>query len=296
MTAVRGADMVGSTVKLRDGRTLGYLEYGDPAGRPIFFCHGTPGSRVYRHPDTTSVTGLGVRLIVPDRPGYGLSTFQAGRRLLDWPDDVVQLADQLGIGQFAMVGISGGGPHTLACAARLGDRLTRVGLLASTAPLDAASVTAGMSRANRQALAVTRAMPFPILRAIYHWQVQAELRNLEAWLDAFDVQLAPADRAVRTDPAWRQMEQGNVREAYRQGSRGHAWEGKLFTRPWGFRLEDIALPVHLWQGEADTLVPPPMGRYLAARIPNCVPVFLPGVGHLSLFYEHWREMLTMLIL
>jgi pimeloyl-ACP methyl ester carboxylesterase len=285
----------GSTVTLRDGRTLSYLEYGDPAGKPVFFCHGTPGSRRYRHPDASIVASLGARLIAVDRPGYGRSTFQRGRRLLDWPDDLAQVADLLGIQRFAVVGISGGGPHTLACAMKLGERLTRVGLIASTAPLDLADVSAGMSRDNRRALAVTRAIPFPVLRMLYGWQVRAELRNPAAYLDTQSAQLAAADRAVRDQPGWREMEVESTREAYRHGSRGHAWEGRMLTRSWGFGVEAIPVQVHLWQGEADTLVPLPMGRYLAAHIPGCVPTFLPGEGHLSLFYNHWRAILAAMV-
>ncbi len=107
-SAIRTA--TGKTLTLRDGRTLGYAEYGDPRGTPVFLCHGTPGSRLDRHPDETIATSLGVRLIVPDRPGYGLSSFQTGRSLLDWPADLDQLADSLGIGRFAVVGVSGGDP------------------------------------------------------------------------------------------------------------------------------------------------------------------------------------------
>lgn len=285
----------GKTMTLRDGRTLGYMEYGDPRGKPVMFCHGTPGSRRFHHPDATIATTLGVRLIAADRPGYGLSTFQRGRRLLDWPDDLAQLADALGIDRFAVVGLSGGGPHTLACAHKLAGRLTHIGLVASTAPLDIPSATEGMAPGNRRSLAITRAVPFFALRVLYAWAVRAELRNPEAWLESQSAQLAEADRAVRTSAAWRQMELDNVREAYRQGARGHAWEGRLFTQPWGFRVADTPTQVHLWQGEADTLVPVSMGRYLAAAIPNCVPTFLPNVGHLSLFYSYWRDILAAMI-
>jgi pimeloyl-ACP methyl ester carboxylesterase len=286
---------LGKTITLRDGRTLGYTEYGVPNGKPVMFCHGTPGSRRFHHPDAAIATALGIRLIAADRPGYGLSTFQRGRRLLDWPDDLAQLADALGVDRFAVVGLSGGGPHTLACAYKLVGRLTRVGLVASTAPFDIPSATEGMAKDNQRYLAITRHAPFLALRVLYSWAVRAELRNPEAWLQSQSVQLAEADRAVRASAAWRQMELDNVREAYRQGALGHAWEGRLFTRPWGFRAQDIVAAVHLWQGEADTLVPVTMGRYLASAIPSCIPVFLPDVGHLSLFYNHWRDILAAMI-
>jgi pimeloyl-ACP methyl ester carboxylesterase len=286
---------MGSTVSLRDGRTLGFVEYGDPTGTPVIFCHGTPGSRRYSHPDASIPLAVGARVIAVDRPGYGLSTFEPRRRLLDWPDDVAQLADNLGIGRFSVVGISGGGPHALACALKLGDRLTRVGLVASAAPLDIPGATAGMSRDNRRNLAITRAIPYAVLRVLYGWQVAAEMRDPAKWLDAQSGQLADADRIVRTDPAWRKMELDNVREAYQQGARAHAWEGRVLTQPWGFAVADVASQVHLWQGEADTLVPQTLGRFLAATLPNCVPAFLSGEGHLSLFYNHWRAVLATMV-
>lgn len=277
---------------LPDGRSLAYREYGLPDGPPVFFCHGTPGSRVYRHPDPTIPTAAGVRLIAVDRPGYGRSTFQPGRRLLDWPRDLAALADHLGLGRFAVVGLSGGGPHALACAYALADRLTQVGLAASAAPFDIPDATVGMGEGNRTGLAVTRALPFFALRAVYGWAARSELRRPEQTLDRQSAQFAASDRAVREQPGWRAMEVENVREAYRQGARGHAWEGRMVIEPWGFRCEDIAAPIHLWQGEADTLVPPTMGRYLARTLPRCEATFLPEVGHLALFYHYWQAMLT----
>jgi pimeloyl-ACP methyl ester carboxylesterase len=191
------------------------------------------GSTAFTIPMQASPLHSAIRLIAPDRPGYGLSTFQRGRRLLDWPDDLAQLADALCIDRFAVVGLSGGGPHTLACALKLVDRLTGVGLVASTAPFDIPSATDGMAKDNQRYLAITRHAPFSALRVLYSWVVHAELRNPEAWLQSQSVRLAAADRAVRASALWRQMEPDNVREAYRQGALGHAWEGGLLTHPWG---------------------------------------------------------------
>ncbi len=292
-SAIRTA--TGKTLTLRDGRTLGYAEYGDPRGTPVFLCHGTPGSRLDRHPDETIATSLGVRLIVPDRPGYGLSSFQTGRSLLDWPADLDQLADSLGIGRFAVVGVSGGGPHAAACAYKLPGRLTRLGLVASAAPFDVPSATEGMAPLNRRSAAVARVAPFFVLRTIFAWEARTFRHHPEALLDTLAPQLAKADQAVLAVPRYRQALVESIAEAYRQGGRGHAWESRLFARPWGFRPLDIPVEVHLWQGEADTLVPPSMGRYLAAAIPNCLPTFLPGEGHLSLIYTRWHEVLAAMV-
>jgi pimeloyl-ACP methyl ester carboxylesterase len=109
-------------IRLRNGRSLSYATYGDPHGKPVLLAHRTAGSRLERHPDDAIARSLGARLIVPDRPGYGLSTFQRGRTLLEWPEDVVALADALGIERFALLGLGGGGPYALACACRIGLR------------------------------------------------------------------------------------------------------------------------------------------------------------------------------
>src|SRR5205823_8781967 len=126
-----------TTVDLPDGRTLAYAEWGDPAGRPIVTCHGTPGCRLNRHPNQDLVRSTGARVIAFDRPGYGRSTRNAGRRVVDVVPDVVALVDHLGLDEFAVVGGSGGGPHALAVAASMPDRVTRVGCIVGVASYDA---------------------------------------------------------------------------------------------------------------------------------------------------------------
>ena len=280
------------TLTLRDGRSLGYAEYGDPHGKPVFLCHGTPGCRLQVHPNESIVTALGVRLIVADRPGYGLSTFQPRRRLLDWPDDVAQLADALGIERFAVIGWSGGGSHTAACVYKMPQRLTRACLIAAAAPLDIPRATQGMAVINRSAAIIGRYVPFFVQRALSTWEARGRRHYPEKLFDQLMPQLPAVDRAALTQTAFRRMLDASVAEAYRQGGRGHAWESRLFAQPWGFRLQDIAVEVHLWHGEEDTLVPPGLGRYLAGAIPGCVATFLPGEGHFTVYEKCWRDILS----
>src|SRR5512136_816792 len=124
----------GKTIRLRDGRRLGYVEFGDPAGKPIFHFHGYPGSRLEGRIIHAAAVKCGARFIAVDRPGMGLSDFKPKRTILDWPDDVVELADFLQIDQFAVEGASGGGPYSLACARKIPDRLTHVGVLSGVDP------------------------------------------------------------------------------------------------------------------------------------------------------------------
>lgn len=266
---------------LRDGRTLAYAVYGDPAGLPVFLFHGTPGSRLDRPPDQRILDTLGVRLIVPDRPGYGCSTFHKGR-LLDWPADVAQLADALGIVHFAVAGVSGGGPFALACAHRLRGRVTGATLVAGIAPPEAPAYWEGMDALDALELRAAKYLPFRPLTWAYATQAQALLRDPARYLAGLAAHFAPADRAILADPAVRAIFAESVAEAYRQGTRAHVWDDKLFTRPWGFRLQDITAPVRIWQGGADVIVPPSHARYLAAKLPNSVATFVPGESHLSL--------------
>jgi pimeloyl-ACP methyl ester carboxylesterase len=285
---------VGARFRLRDGRWLGYAEYGDPAGRPIFSFHGNPGSRLTRNPNIALLARLGARLIAVERPGYGLSDFKVGRAVLDWPDDVAELADGLGIARFAVVGGSGGGPYTLACAHQLPQRLTAVVVISSPCPLTVPGVTTGMSRQNRFSFLLGRYLPWPLLRRLYDMQAGLLAQQPEALLDRLAGTLAPSDRAVLARPEVRAVLREGVAEAFRQGGRGLAWDTHLLARPWGFRLQNIAAPVHLWHGARDVLAPVGMGRYLARSLPHCDATFLPDEGHL-LVYGHWEEILAQLI-
>lgn len=123
------------TIKLKDGRILAYEKYGDPKGKPFFYFHGWPASRLSGKHVAKAAEKLKLRLISPDRPGIGFSTFKPNRKLLDWPDDIIQLADHLGIKKFSVAGSSGGGPYVLACAYKIPDRLVSAAVIAGLGPL-----------------------------------------------------------------------------------------------------------------------------------------------------------------
>lgn len=280
-----------SVVRLADGRRLGYAEYGDPRGTPVFLFHGTPGSRIAFADDDPVARELGVRLIAPDRPGYGLSDFHAGRTLLHWAGDVAALADHLGIGRFAVAGASGGGPHTAACAHSLPERVTAAALISSASPLDAPEATRGMAWGNRIGLALPRYAPW-LIRGLMVLQARSILQAPELFLRSLEKQLCEADHRVLADPEQRTAAILHLQEGVRPGPRGMAYEAVLVSRPWGFDPAEIRVPVHVWHGVDDTLAPIPMGRYLAATIPGSRAHFLPGVGHLVAEHEeHWRAIL-----
>jgi pimeloyl-ACP methyl ester carboxylesterase len=153
-------------ISLRDGRTLGYAEYGDPGGKPVFFFHGLPGSRRQRHPDDSIAIEFGARIIAIDRPGYGLSDFQQGRKLLDWPDDVAQLADSLRIDRFVAIGLSGGGPYLLACAYKMPERITSATVISGMGPIDDPDAVKSMLPSMRLGLGIAPKVPWEFVRVV----------------------------------------------------------------------------------------------------------------------------------
>lgn len=278
-------------IRLPSGHRLAYAEYGDPAGKPVFFLQGTPSSRLM-HPDEDISRELGARVIVVDRPGFGHSDFQRGRRLLDWPEQLCAVADALGIGRFAVAGVSGGGPYALACAYWIPQRLTAVAVVGGSAPMGAPGLTAGMTRERRIGYFVATRLPWLVQPLL--WLTNNPRRDLHAFFKRYTADMCPADRAMLAQTEFRTMMMRNYAEATRAGLRGFAWEVVIVARPWGFRLEDIAMDVRLWHGEFDTSTPLPMGRYMAQALPHCRATFLPGEGHFVIF-THWREILTELI-
>jgi pimeloyl-ACP methyl ester carboxylesterase len=263
-----------AVVRLSDGRALGYAEYGDPAGTPVFYFHGTPGSRLEPTLIGDAAERQHVRLIAIDRPGFGLSDFLPKRRFADWPADVLQLADALGIGDFAVVGLSGGGPHAAACAAKIGRRLTATSIVSGAGPPDSALEG---RRGIRRTLVRIAMRVLPAMTRINVWVAEQGLRRLPAWM----LWRFP-DPKVLSRGAVRKALRRDLIEAFRHGGRGVAHEYRLFSRDWQFRLEDIDAPVHVWHGENDHVVPVATGRYVAARIPNCRATYVPGGGHLML--------------
>jgi pimeloyl-ACP methyl ester carboxylesterase len=273
------AKTTGSTVRLRDGRSVGYAVYGDPDGRAGFYFHGSPGSRIQARLGDDAGARLGVCIIAVERPGFGLSDFKARRAIADWPRDVVEVADALGIDQFAVMGPSGGGPYVAACAREIPHRLTSAAIVSCFGPIDAPGATDGMIRLNRVFFALTRRVP-PLARVAMWWLGRQALRDPGRVLSRMARGAPDRDKSILARPEVMETFRDDIVEAFRQGSRGVALELFLYTCPWGLRLQEISMEVHLWHGEADVIAPPSMGRYLTSVIPNCHGRFYPGEGHL----------------
>jgi pimeloyl-ACP methyl ester carboxylesterase len=264
---------------LGDGRRLGYARYGRPDGEPIFYFHGHPGSRLEGRFAHSAAATAGFAVIALDRPGLGLSDALPGRTLTDWPADVAEAADQLGFSRFSVAGASGGGPYALACAWRLPSRVSRVAVVSGVGPYQVRGITHGMRWQNR--IGFQFGSRWPALADVLMRSMRRSVTDRpERTVDALARAMSSADAEIVRRPEVRDILIADLTEAFRQGSDGATHDMVLLGRPWGFSLREIEPEVSLWQGEADTLVPPAMGRYLAAQIPRCHARVLPGEGHL----------------
>jgi len=289
---MRRADAVvktDQTIRLADGRTLGFAEYGSEKGQVLVYCHGFPGSRLEAAALAEHAAEAHVRLLSLDRPGYGRSSFQQRRSLLAWPQDLVALTEQLGIDRFAVLGVSGGAPYALACAYQISTRLLSCGVVSGIGPLPLG--TTGMSRQNRLVLFLARRSPWlltPLLSAAAR-AFRDEEHARRAVTKAMR-QMVPPDREALLTHGLVDKLAASARETYCQGVRGAAYEGRLYGRDWGFRLEDLAFqPLYLWHGARDINVPIGMARGMAGKLAGCQATYYPDEGHFSTLLNHQPE-------
>ncbi len=271
---------------LADGRDLAFAEYGDPDGVPVFAFHGTPGSHLQLAPADAAARAAGVRLIAPDRPGYGLSSFVRGRRLADWPTGVAAIADHLGVDRFAVLGVSGGGPHALACAVVLPDRLSAVGVVSSPSPFaDAPDAQRARLRRLRRLAAVPG-----LVRLVAALLIVAVRRFPLAVLHLARQAMPEADRRVVEDLSFRSYYLDAIRRTSPSAAKAVAQDVALFAHDWRLALRDISVPVKIWHGADDRLVEPWNADVLAKSVPAAFVAIVAGEGHL-LFAEYTADIL-----
>lgn len=294
--AAVGEPIKDDRVRLRDGRVLAYTEWGDVQGRPVFFFHGSPLSRLWC-PDAEATRSAGVHLVAVDRPGVGGSDLQPGRRLEDWPLDVAELADALGFESFAVVGYSAGGPYALACAALHEERVTCAGLV-STSALFLCRELGAIAELDDEDLGTLQlvehgdreqaAQTFAAERADWVRSIADEPQRF------FDpIPVNDQNRWFREDPQRMAPFLRAIAEALRQGSAGGAWERLVAFEPFPVALEGISVDVHLWHGRLDVLAPCAPAEFLASRLPNCKVTIWPDEGHIAIA-RHWDEILEAL--
>ncbi len=282
-----------NTIELSDGRVLGYAEYGDSLGYPIFYFHGGQESRLSSSFMDSAALELGVRIIAPDRPGVGLSTFQENRSFQSWATDVEQLADSLQLERFSIFGLSGGAPHVLACLVSLSDRIENASIISGATPYNYKGTLKGMW------------FPVKLIHWFASWKSDNQLRKFikndyeglsnkpEKRIKQFQKYLPTPDKKLMTEHpeyGWEFIE--GSKESYRQGIDAVVQEWKLYVSEWQMELSAIHSTVSLWYGSSDKMAPTYRGYHYEKVLPNSKLKVIENEGHFSLIRNHLEEILT----
>ncbi|MFZ0545929.1 MAG: alpha/beta hydrolase [Candidatus Promineifilaceae bacterium] len=283
-------DTVERVIVLEDGRKLHVCEAGRPDGVPVLVLHGTPGSNLVLTKWVEDAQSRGIRLISYDRPGYGGSTRDPGRSVASAAEDVAAIARQLDLERLGVWGFSGGGPHSLACAALLPDLVAAAGVIASPTPYQADGVDwfAGMGEDNIVEFGAALDGE-DALRAFIEGQVPGLLEtDTKVIMEAFGTLLSPVDAAVLTEEnagfLLRHMQMG-----IKDGGDGWIDDDLAFVKPWGFDLSGIEVPVLLLHGAHDKFVPFSHGEWLAGHTGNVEARLSAEDGHLTLVVDGASE-------
>lgn len=271
-----------SVLQLPGGRKLGYCLAGAEKGIPFLTFHGLPGSRMESHLLDSAAKQHNIKIITPDRPGYGLSTPQPKRTLLDWNRDVSCLVDALSLDSFGIIGVSGGAGYALSCAYSMPQRISRIGIVCGLGPLYHTGLAHDMRFFASAGFTLARFFPW-MLKIIYGAPAltlaktsPATLLNLVAWVHG------GVDRQVLNISDVRNKLILNIREAFRQGTAGAIRDMQLYSSAWEFRLQDIKSPIDIWHGDVDDIVPISHGQHLHQQLPNSTLTTMPGQAHFSL--------------
>jgi pimeloyl-ACP methyl ester carboxylesterase len=269
-------------IAVGEDRRIGFAEFGAPHGRPVFWLHGTPGAR-RQIPTEARVFAEreNIRLIGIDRPGIGSSTPHQYESVFGFADDMRTIADTLGIEKMAVVGLSGGGPYTLACAAGLPDRVVAVGVLGGVAPAAGPDAVGGgaMALGSRVAplleVAGTQISGFATALIWFARPIASPALDLYA-------RVSPeGDRHLLHRPEFKAMFLDDLLNGSRKQVAAPFADIVLFARDWGFRLADVKVPVHWWHGDHDHIVPLAHGEHVVSRLPDAKLYRLPGESHLA---------------
>jgi pimeloyl-ACP methyl ester carboxylesterase len=275
--------------RLADGRSLAYAEYGVPGGKPVFYFHGSAGSRLEPAMlDGADLEKAGVRLIACDRPGMGGSDFQPGRGFSHMPADVTALADSLGLVRFGVFGVSGGSGYVSACACLIPERLSAAVIASGAGHMDSPEARASLPFISRLTwgLAARSVRLTGLLLSLTKPPVQSDVAKIRRQLKR---SMPPEEAVIFEKPGRLEAFIASAAESMRPGMQGIAWDTHVCARGWDFRLEDIRFPVRLLHGEADRNVPVAIARKVAAAIPGCQATFYPGEGHFSTVINHLDE-------
>jgi 2-polyprenyl-6-methoxyphenol hydroxylase-like FAD-dependent oxidoreductase/pimeloyl-ACP methyl ester carboxylesterase len=279
---------------LADGRGIALDTAGPQDGVPVFFCHSLFSCRLLPQEAVTAAERQGVRLISPDRPGIGLSDFQRGRAVLDWPSDVAELADRLEIERFRLFGVSAGSAYVLASCVKTPERVARAAIACGLTPVDEAGV---IHRIVPRAIdpAVKHSLLFS--RCVHRLLIEGMRHSPERAIESLNKTLPPGDREVLSQPELSTYMIASAVEAARRGLKGWAYDDWVLNEPWGFAPGDVPanIPVDLWWGSEDESVPIAHGERMAGEMPSAILHVREGAGHFGAMFGHLEEIFAQLV-
>jgi pimeloyl-ACP methyl ester carboxylesterase len=282
-------------VRLEDGHRVAYDEYGDPDGEPVIFCHGWPSSRSMAQLTDDAARALKLRIISPDRPGISGSSFRPERKLTEWPELLRTLTRHLQIDSYRMLAVSGGAPYAFISGWAFPDQVRAIAVVSGAPPIAELSDHAGLWRVHRIMLqlharnpAVMRAF-FRVARPIACMRMSMRYRPfLRLVLQKMDAE------ALRDRRAFEACFESS-REAWRASLEGVMADAEIYAQPWGFRLEEVTVPVHVWHGTRDRTFSFHLAEEVAKRLPNAQLRIVEGAGHYSLPIRYIDDILRELV-
>jgi pimeloyl-ACP methyl ester carboxylesterase len=274
------------------GGKVAVEEYGDPAGEPVLFCHGWPSSRTMAQITDDAARELGLRIIAPDRPGICESDFCAERKLLDWPDVVRVLGEHLGIEQWRVLGVSGGAPYALVTSWAMPQHVKSVAVVCGVPPIAELDRYDGLFPLHRRMLELHARSP-RLLRALFYLarpfaRVRPPVRLRSLMLRV----LQPCDANVLRDSRAFDACFESARQAWRGSALGVMTDAQIYATPWGFPVEEVRVPVHLWHGVKDRTFSYRFSEAMSRRLPHCELHLVEDAGHYSLPIRHMRDILA----
>ncbi len=291
--AMSNADTLSTKmIELHDGRKVSYAEYGDSTGIPVFYFHGGQESRLSSAFMDVKAREMRVRIVAPDRPGIGLSSFQEDRSLKGYASDIVQLADALNLDHFMVFGLSGGSPHALACAYALPRRVRKVAIVSGAAPYSYKGKLKGSWFPIKLVHWFAASESDKNLRGFIERERKAVLEKPQKRLKQLQLYLPKPDRQLLNEnPEYGIEFIRGSQEAFRQGIEAVVQEWKLYVRDWGFELDEIQQHVSLWYGTKDKMTPVYRGHYLQSVLPQSKLIIRDNQGHFSLIRNYLDEIL-----
>ncbi|HET9935745.1 MAG TPA: alpha/beta hydrolase [Methyloceanibacter sp.] len=269
-------------LRLADGRRIGFAEYGDPEGQPVLAIHGTPGSRLMFALTDATARERRLRIVAPERPGYGFSDFHFQRSLAEAASDLEQCADALGLRRFALIGVSGGGPYAVAAAAAMPRRIALLALVNPVGPIAECDRRIRISKAHR--LIFNRLGRSDAACTAFFWPLRRLVNSAPGLAyRVLQLRVPASDRTVLARDEVRVSLQAALREGLRPGIDGARQDLRLYCGKWQLSLRDIDVPAILWQGSDDVIVPPGAAYDLAETLPNCRLDVIQGGGHYWIF-------------